>query len=307
MLSSRHRHRRMHNTGWGTRPTFWPPSMSFSVAARESGSWQLTSPAARGRCGGSVCVCVCAPGSMFHGKSCVPVAANAAVTHPSSLPPSHSTLLCLQVAVSLSRDFQQVVAQDSSAAQIQHAEQQPNIHYEQAPAEATGLPDGCADLVTAAQSMHWCAGILGGLLGGAHRKRAVQASHLSHLSQLALCAELHLPQLGIPAATQRWPPCTPHSSPCPRLSTRPCTLCCCRLDAPAFFRECRRILKLSGALAVFSYIPLEIRFDGNAAASEVLKAALLESNPFFHPHRQRFVLHLFEGAGGWRAGGWMDG
>lgn len=127
------------------------------------------------------------------------------------------------------------------------------------------------------------------------------------------------------------------------------------------------MLKPSGALAVFSYIPLEIRFTGSRAASEVLQRrgkggwlwvaapmrvagvwtcsccgppagvvlctrsahhihckvtllthyscrcgcspvpivvaasclrCLLDSNPFFDPRRQRFVLHLFKGGRG---------
>ncbi|PRW58426.1 Nudix hydrolase chloroplastic [Chlorella sorokiniana] len=127
-----------------------------------------------------------------------------------------------QVAVSLAETFQQVVAQDSSASQIAAAQQRPNIRYEQAPAEASGMAECSVDLITAAQCMHW-------------------------------------------------------------------------FDAPRFYAECRRVLKPTGALAVFSYIPLEIHFPGNQAASEVLQKCLLDSNPFFDPRRQRFVLHLFEG------------
>ena len=62
-----------------------------------------------------------------------------------------------QVAVSLADAFHRVVAQDSSASQLQHAQQRSNIAYEQAPAEATGLPPASVDLVTAAQCLHWCA------------------------------------------------------------------------------------------------------------------------------------------------------
>lgn len=62
----------------------------------------------------------------------------------------------LQVAVSLADTFERVVAQDSSASQIAAAQPRPNIRYEQAPAEASGLADASVDLVTAAQCMHWC-------------------------------------------------------------------------------------------------------------------------------------------------------
>lgn len=170
--------------------------------------------------------------------------------------------LAVQAAVSLAETFQQVVAQDSSAGQLEHAALRPNIRYEQAPAEATGLPAGCADLVTAAQCLHWC--------GGRVAARGADA----------VCLKRAL-----------WSPaCWPQAK-------RPHLPAACRLDAPAFYRECRRILKPSGALAVFSYIPLGIAFPGSAAATELLRAALLDSNPHFHPRRQRFVLHLFEGEG----------
>ena len=62
-----------------------------------------------------------------------------------------------QMAVSLADAFQRVVAQDSSASQLQHAQRRPNIAYEQAAAETTGLPPASVDLVTAAQCLHWCA------------------------------------------------------------------------------------------------------------------------------------------------------
>lgn len=79
-----------------------------------------------------------------------------------SEPTTHVAAVGLQVAVSLAETFQQVVAQDSSASQIAAAQQRPNIRYEQAPAEASGLPEGCVDLITAAQCMHWCGGRGGG-------------------------------------------------------------------------------------------------------------------------------------------------
>lgn len=46
---------------------------------------------------------------------------------------------------------------------------------------------------------------------------------------------------------------------------------CRRFDAPRFYRECRRVLMPAGALAVFSYIPLQIGFPSSKAASEVLQ------------------------------------
>jgi ubiquinone/menaquinone biosynthesis C-methylase UbiE len=60
-----------------------------------------------------------------------------------------------QAAVGLAGHFINVVATDLSHNQIDHAFRKENIRYLCAPAEATGLPDHCADIVTAAVSVHW--------------------------------------------------------------------------------------------------------------------------------------------------------
>lgn len=90
-----------------------------------------------------------------------PASLLAAVNHFAG--PSRGTELAVDVATGtgqvaaglLSPVFSRVIAQDASEAQLQHAEQRPNIEYSAAPAEATGLPDNCADLVTCAQALHW--------------------------------------------------------------------------------------------------------------------------------------------------------
>ena len=52
----------------------------------------------------------------------------------------------------------QVIAQDQSEAQLQSAScDKANIEHQCARAEETGLPNACADLVTTAQALHWCA------------------------------------------------------------------------------------------------------------------------------------------------------
>lgn len=57
-----------------------------------------------------------------------------------------------QAAVMLADHFARVVGQDGSAAQLQHANRaKPNVEYTLADACSTGLPGGCADLVTVAQ------------------------------------------------------------------------------------------------------------------------------------------------------------
>jgi SAM-dependent methyltransferase len=60
-----------------------------------------------------------------------------------------------QAAVGLAGHFDAVHASDASAAQIAEAEPHPRVHYAIEPAERCALPDGSADLVLAAQAMHW--------------------------------------------------------------------------------------------------------------------------------------------------------
>jgi SAM-dependent methyltransferase len=60
-----------------------------------------------------------------------------------------------QAAVALSRHFSEVIATDASAEQIAHAEPAAGIAFRVAPAEASGLPDRWADIVTVAQALHW--------------------------------------------------------------------------------------------------------------------------------------------------------
>jgi len=60
-----------------------------------------------------------------------------------------------QLSTGLARRFARVVATDASESQIAAAEPHPRVEYRVAPAERTGLPDGSADLVVAAQAAHW--------------------------------------------------------------------------------------------------------------------------------------------------------
>ena len=60
-----------------------------------------------------------------------------------------------QASIGLARHFRHVLALDASAEQIGKAEPHAQITYSVAPAENTGLPDQCADLVLAAQAAHW--------------------------------------------------------------------------------------------------------------------------------------------------------
>lgn len=60
-----------------------------------------------------------------------------------------------QLSVLLADRFQRVVATDASAAQLAHAVPHPRVEYRCAPAEASGLLAGTADLAVAAQAAHW--------------------------------------------------------------------------------------------------------------------------------------------------------
>lgn len=60
-----------------------------------------------------------------------------------------------QVAVELSRFFEQVTATDISQAQLDAAQQQSNISYIACRAEQTGFADNSFDLITIAQAIHW--------------------------------------------------------------------------------------------------------------------------------------------------------
>jgi len=60
-----------------------------------------------------------------------------------------------QLSVLLAERFERVVATDASPEQIAHAAPHPGVEYRVARAEASGLPDRCVDLATAAQAAHW--------------------------------------------------------------------------------------------------------------------------------------------------------
>lgn len=60
-----------------------------------------------------------------------------------------------QASLPLAERFGRVLATDLSPQQISQAPAHARIEYRAAPAEASGLADGCCDLVTIAQALHW--------------------------------------------------------------------------------------------------------------------------------------------------------
>lgn len=60
-----------------------------------------------------------------------------------------------QAARGLAAHYARVWATDASAAQIAAAVPHTGVEYRVAPAEASSLPDACADLVSVAQAVHW--------------------------------------------------------------------------------------------------------------------------------------------------------
>lgn len=60
-----------------------------------------------------------------------------------------------QAALALAEAFEEVVATDASARQLEAAARHPRVRYSVAPAEDSGLPGASVDLVTIAQALHW--------------------------------------------------------------------------------------------------------------------------------------------------------
>lgn len=61
-----------------------------------------------------------------------------------------------QAAEELAKRYARVIAQDASPAQLAAAGSLSSaVQFQQAMAEATGLPDASVDLVTVAQALHW--------------------------------------------------------------------------------------------------------------------------------------------------------
>jgi ubiquinone/menaquinone biosynthesis C-methylase UbiE len=60
-----------------------------------------------------------------------------------------------QATIDLARRFDRVIATDASTEQIRSAKGQPNIEYQVATAEQSGLPDESVGLITVAQALHW--------------------------------------------------------------------------------------------------------------------------------------------------------
>ena len=60
-----------------------------------------------------------------------------------------------QLSTLLGDEFDQVIATDASASQIDQAEPHPRVEYRAEPAETSSLADSSADLITVAQAAHW--------------------------------------------------------------------------------------------------------------------------------------------------------
>lgn len=60
-----------------------------------------------------------------------------------------------QAATALADHFARVIATDASASQLKNAPKKANAEYRVATAEQSGLPNGCVDLITVAQALHW--------------------------------------------------------------------------------------------------------------------------------------------------------
>lgn len=63
-----------------------------------------------------------------------------------------------QASVALADHFEQVIATDASAQQIQQARPHRRVSYRTASATASGLKDASVDAILVAQAVHWFAG-----------------------------------------------------------------------------------------------------------------------------------------------------
>ncbi|KIZ06425.1 methyltransferase type 11 [Monoraphidium neglectum] len=128
-----------------------------------------------------------------------------------------------QAARELAARFERVIAIDGSPQQLEHAARDtPNIEFRLADAHATGLPAGCADLVTVAQALHW-------------------------------------------------------------------------FDAPAFYREARRVLSAPrGALAVWCYGLATVEAEGHPADAALKDIFGEELGPYWD-ERRKLVDNMYRG------------
>ncbi len=60
-----------------------------------------------------------------------------------------------QAAGMLADHFDEVIATDASAQQVENAQPHPKVEYRVATAEKSGLPDQSVQLITVAQAIHW--------------------------------------------------------------------------------------------------------------------------------------------------------
>jgi SAM-dependent methyltransferase len=79
-----------------------------------------------------------------------------------SVTPAHGVAIDVgagngQAAQALAARFERVFALEPSAAQLANAPSLERVVFQRGSAEATGLADGCADLLVAAQAFHWFA------------------------------------------------------------------------------------------------------------------------------------------------------
>jgi SAM-dependent methyltransferase len=179
-----------------------------------------------------------------------------------------------QLSVGLGDRFEEVVALDPSAEQIARAEPHPRVRYAVAPAEATGLPGGCADLVTAAQSFHWFDPLrVQAELDRLARTRAVFAAVTYDLCRLGPPLDEPVGRLYRQVLGPYWPPERAHVDAAYRTLPFPWP----ELAAPPFQMESRWTLeRFLGYLATWSAVAACRRATGRdplAAAEPELRAA----------------------------------
>ncbi|HSM93707.1 MAG TPA: class I SAM-dependent methyltransferase [Anaeromyxobacteraceae bacterium] len=179
-----------------------------------------------------------------------------------------------QASVALAAHYREVIALDPSAEQIAHAEPHERVRYAVAPAEATGLPGGCADLVIAAQALHWFdPARLHAELARLARPGAVFAAFTYDLCRVTPAVDAVIDRLYRPILGPFWPPERAHVDSGYRTLPFPWP----ELQAPALSIEERWDLeRFVGYLRTWSAVSAFTRAKGTdaiALVSDDLEAA----------------------------------
>jgi SAM-dependent methyltransferase len=189
-----------------------------------------------------------------------------------------------QASVALAAHFDEVIGLDPSAEQIARAAPHPRVRYAVAPAEATGLPAASADLVIAAQALHWFdPAQLHPELGRIGRPGAIFAAFTYDLCAVDPAVDEVLGRLYRDILEDFWPPERAHVEagyrtlpfPCPEIAAPPLAIV-----------ESWRLERLLGYLGTWSAVSAYRRAKGADPIDLVADALRAAWGP---PERERRI------------------